>query len=77
MSHLHFATTEYRRRVMQLIENPDNVFCVGGLGVDNILSLAPCPAELEQQLNFSFLDKNILVTFHPVTLDDAGCYWSS
>lgn len=74
MSHLHFvATTEYRRRVMQLGENPDNVFCVGGLGVDNILSLAPLSRqELEQQLNFSFLDRNILVTFHPVTLEDAG-----
>ena len=72
MSHLHFvATSEYRHRVLQLGENPDNVFCVGGLGVDNILSLDPLSRnELEQQLNFTFLGRNILVTFHPVTLVD-------
>ena len=40
MSHLHFvATTQYRQRVLQLGENPNNAFCVGGLGVDNILAL--------------------------------------
>ena len=38
MSHLHFvAAEEYRRRVIQLGEHPDRVFCVGGTGVDNIL----------------------------------------
>ena len=37
MSHLHFvATDEYRQRVIQLGEEPSRVFCVGGLGVDNI-----------------------------------------
>jgi len=72
MSHLHFvATSEYRQRVLQLGENPKNVFCVGGLGVDNILSLDLLPRdELEQQLDFRFLERNILVTFHPVTLTD-------
>jgi len=72
MSHLHFvATSNYRRRVIQLGENPDNVFCVGGLGVDNILSLDILPRHiLESDLGFRFLPRNILVTFHPVTLDD-------
>lgn len=37
MSHLHFtATEEYRRRVIQLGEQPRTVFNVGGLGIDNI-----------------------------------------
>ena len=72
MSHLHFvATSEYRRRVLQLGENPNNVFCVGGLGVDNLLRLDFLSRnELERQLDFAFLNKNILVTFHPVTLED-------
>lgn len=72
MSHLHFvATSEYRNRVLQLGENPNNVFNVGGLGVDNLLSLDLLARdELEKQLNFKFLKRNILVTFHPVTLDD-------
>lgn len=72
MSHLHFvATSEYRCRVLQLGENPKNVFCVGGLGVDNILHLDFLSrVELEKQLGFTFLKKNILVTFHPVTLED-------
>ena len=31
MSYLHFTSTEeYRRRVIQLGENPERVFCVGG-----------------------------------------------
>lgn len=72
MSHLHFvATSDYRRRVLQLGENPNHVFCVGGLGVDNILSLNLLSrSELESQLNFKFLERNILVTYHPVTLED-------
>ena len=37
MSHLHFtATNEYKKRVIQMGEKPANVYCVGGLGVDNI-----------------------------------------
>ena len=37
MSHLHFTSTEeYRRRVIQLGEQPDRVFNVGSLGVENI-----------------------------------------
>ncbi len=37
MSHLHFvAAEEYRQRVIQLGEDPERVFLVGGLGVDKI-----------------------------------------
>lgn len=73
MSHLHFvAAEEYRRRVIQLGEQPDRVFLVGGLGVDNIkkLTLLDRPA-LEESVGFEFARKNLLVTFHPVTLENA------
>jgi GDP/UDP-N,N'-diacetylbacillosamine 2-epimerase (hydrolysing) len=72
MSHLHFvAAEEYRQRVIQLGEDPKNVFLVGGLGVDgvkkvNLLS----KVELERSLGIKFQSKSLLVTFHPVTLED-------
>jgi GDP/UDP-N,N'-diacetylbacillosamine 2-epimerase (hydrolysing) len=75
MSHLHFvATDEYRRRVIQLGEQPQRVFTVGGLGIDNILRLKLFKREeLEAALNFKLGKKNLLITFHPVTLEnDAG-----
>ena len=72
MSHLHFvAAEEYRKRVIQLGEHPSTVFNVGGLGVDNILKLdLLSKEELEKSLNFKFGAKNVLVTFHPVTLEN-------
>ena len=73
MSHLHFvAAEEYRRRVIQLGEQPDRVFLVGGLGIDNIKNLNLLDREaLEASLNFKLGPKNLLVTFHPVTLETA------
>jgi GDP/UDP-N,N'-diacetylbacillosamine 2-epimerase (hydrolysing) len=73
MSHLHFvATEEYRRRVIQLGEQPRNVYLVGGLGIDNIKRLSLLPRdELEASLGFSLGTKSLLVTFHPVTLEIA------
>jgi len=71
MSHLHFtATDEYRKRVVQLGENPKRVFNVGGLGVDNISKLnLLTKKQLEREIGFALGDKTILVTFHPVTLE--------
>ena len=73
MSHLHFvAAEEYRRRVIQLGEQPEHVFLVGGLGVDNIKRLRLLDrAELEVSLDFKLGQKNLLITFHPVTLETA------
>ena len=72
MSHLHFvAAEEYRNRVIQLGESPENVFSVGGLGVDSINNLNLLDKEgLESSLGMKFLSKSLLVTFHPVTLED-------
>lgn len=71
MSHLHFvAAPEYRQRVIQLGESPHRVFLVGGLGVDNIKRLPILGRhELEKALDFKLGRRNLLVTFHPVTLD--------
>jgi len=72
MSHLHFtATKKYSKRVIQLGEKPSRVFNVGGAGIENIKRLKLLSKEeLEKLINFKFNIKNILVTFHPVTLED-------
>lgn len=71
MSHLHFTSTEeYRKRVIQLGENPDRVFNVGAIGVENIKKGSfLSKEELENSLGFKLGDKSLLVTFHPVTLE--------
>jgi GDP/UDP-N,N'-diacetylbacillosamine 2-epimerase (hydrolysing) len=71
MAHLHFvATDEYRQRVIQLGEQPKNVFLVGGLGIDNINHLQLLGREeLEDSIGFKLGLKNLLITFHPVTLE--------
>ena len=72
MSHLHFtATNEYRKRVIQLGEQPNTVFNVGGVGIDNIKKLQLLnKEEFEKSIEFKLNKKNILVTFHPVTLEN-------
>jgi GDP/UDP-N,N'-diacetylbacillosamine 2-epimerase (hydrolysing) len=74
MSHLHFVAAEpYRQRVVQLGEAPDRVFKVGGLGVDAIKKVALMSrSELEDSLGLRFSKRNLLVTFHPVTLKGAN-----
>lgn len=70
MSHLHFTSTEqYRKRVIQLGEQPDRVFYVGALGVENIKKLPlMSKAEIEEEVKFTLDENTILVTYHPVTL---------
>lgn len=72
MSQLHFAATEkYRSRIVQMGENPDRVYNVGALGVENIKKLDLLPkAEIESQLDFALDSDTVLVTYHPVTLGD-------
>eukprot|EP01029_Cantina_marsupialis_P016906 TRINITY_DN3789_c0_g3_i1.p1 TRINITY_DN3789_c0_g3~~TRINITY_DN3789_c0_g3_i1.p1 ORF type:complete len:388 (-),score=65.55 TRINITY_DN3789_c0_g3_i1:957-2120(-) len=71
MSHLHFTSTdEYRNRVIQLGEQPNLVFNVGGMGIENIKRLTLLSKEdFEKSIDFKLNKKNILVTFHPVTLE--------
>lgn len=74
MAHLHFVAAEdYRRRVIQLGEHPDRVFLVGGLGIDNIKNLKLLDrAALEAALGFQLGKRNLLVTFHPATVEDSA-----
>ena len=71
MSHLHFTSTEeYRRRVIQLGEQPERVFHVGAIGIDNIRHIDLLDKKvLEEQLDFPFDRKTVLVTYHLETLD--------
>ena len=61
MSRLHFtATNEYRNRVIQLGEHPENVFNVGALNVDALNKIKILPkAKLEQEINFSFKGRRL------------------
>ena len=72
MSHLHFTSTEeYRKRVLQLGEQPDRVFYVGAPGVENIKKFPLMgKEEVEESVNFKLDENTILVTYHPVTLGE-------
>ena len=71
MSHLHFTSTEvYRKRVIQLGEQPNRVFNVGATGIDNIKKLPLLKREeLEKEIGFTLGKRNLLITYHPVTLE--------
>ena len=72
MSYLHFTSCEeYRKRVIQLGENPNRVFNVGAIGLDNVKnSKLLTLKELEESLNFKLDSPYAVVTFHPETLGD-------
>jgi UDP-N-acetylglucosamine 2-epimerase (non-hydrolysing)/GDP/UDP-N,N'-diacetylbacillosamine 2-epimerase (hydrolysing) len=71
MSHLHFVTNDVAaRRVRQLGENPAHIYNVGSPGIDQIKRLKLLDREeIESILGVKFKKKNLLITFHPVTLD--------
>lgn len=72
MSYLHFTAAEiYRKRVIQLGEDPARVFCVGDPGVENALHTEfLSPERLEADLGFPLFRRPYAVTtFHPVTLE--------
>lgn len=73
MSHLHFtAAEEYRKRVIQLGEAPATVYNVGSLGVENAKTVHLIQQEeLENMLGFQFKFPTIMITYHPVTLENA------
>lgn len=72
MSALHFTSTDtYRKRVIQLGEQPDRVFNVGAIGLDNFRFLKLLSKnELEKELKIHFCKYNYLVGFHPETLSN-------
>lgn len=70
MSQLHFASTEaYRQRIIQMGEQPDRVFYIGAVGVENVKRLPLMSKnEIEKEIDFTIDNNTILVTYHPVTL---------
>ena len=72
LSGLHLTATEpYRRRVIQLGENPAMVVNTGAIGVYNLVAEPPLPREeLERSIGLRLDERTLLVTLHPATLDD-------
>ena len=70
MAYVHFVAAEpYRKRVIQLGEDPKRVFTVGFIGVDNIRRLKLLDRNsLEKALAFKLGETSFLVTYHPATL---------
>lgn len=74
LAHLHFVTNEESaRRVRQLGEDPQRVHCVGSPGLDHLRRRPLLDREaLAAALGAPLGPRNLLVTFHPVTLRDDG-----
>ncbi|MDC1280931.1 UDP-N-acetylglucosamine 2-epimerase [bacterium] len=72
LSHIHFASTlTHKKRIIQMGEQPKNVYNVGALGVENLKKIKLLNVKaLEKEIQFKFQKKNIIVTYHPVTLDE-------
>lgn len=72
MSYLHLTSTEkYRNRVIQLGEDPNRVYTVGSMGVENVLKKKLLTKkDLEKSINFTLDLPYAVVTFHPVTLEN-------
>lgn len=71
MSHLHFTSTDiYRKRVIQLGEDPARVFNVGAMSIDAIINAALLSkSEFEESINIRMDSRTLLITYHPVTLE--------
>lgn len=71
MAHIHFVANEaYRKRVIQLGEKPESVHVVGSLGLENVRKTElHSKAAFEEALGIKLKKRNLLITYHPVTLD--------
>ena len=72
MSYWHFPSTEiYKKRIIQLGEAPERVFNVGAISLDSIQGLKLLNRhDFEKSIDFKLGKKNILITYHPVTLEN-------
>lgn len=72
MSYLHLTSTnDYRKRVIQLGEDPTRVFTVGSIGIENGMKLPLLSKEkLEDSIDFKLDKPYAVITFHPVTLEE-------
>ena len=74
MAHVHFTSAEpFRRKVIQMGEQPSTVHNVGALGLDNVAALEPVSREeIESFICFKLDAPILLVTYHPLTLETKG-----
>ena len=72
MSNYHFvSTSKYKKRVMQLGENTKDIYFVGSLSLDSIKYYNLINKKsIEKEIGFKFKTKNILFTYHPLTLEN-------
>lgn len=71
MSHYHFTSTEeYRKRVIQLGENPDTVFNIGAMGSENCKHI--CFRNVSDTIKKLSEQKYFVVLFHPETLTNVN-----
>ena len=74
MSHVHFTSAEpFRRKVIQMGEQPETVYNVGAVGLDNVDRFEPVSREaMEDFLGLTLDAPILLVTYHPLTLSVDG-----
>lgn len=74
LSYLHLTSTEeYRRRVIQLGEDPDRVITVGAVGIENVLKKSLLSRkQLSESVGMDLSHPYAVVTFHPVTLEETS-----
>jgi GDP/UDP-N,N'-diacetylbacillosamine 2-epimerase (hydrolysing) len=72
LANLHFPVANaYKKRIIQMGENKKTIFNYGGLHFEKIKkTLYLSKRDIEKKLNFKFLKKNILLTYHPDTIDE-------
>lgn len=74
LASVHFPSiSEYASRIIQMGEDPEKVFTVGALGIDNILNLPLLDGKtLYRDLEINTKLPIAAVTFHPVTSEDSS-----
>ena len=75
LSYLHCTSCEtYRKRVIQLGEEPNRVYNVGAIGIDNVRMMhLLSKKELSEELGFAIAETDYaVVTFHPETLNNSN-----
>lgn len=72
LSQLHFtAMDEYSTRIIQMGEQPERVFTVGEVGLDNLLRMQLMSKdEFENSISCKLKERNLLFTYHPETTQD-------
>ena len=77
LSHLHFVAAEaYRRRVVQMGEEPWRVIVSGSPAIDQIRSARLLTAgQVQGRFGIRLAERFLLVTYHPVTLEAGHADW--